>query len=68
MRERLCEDCGEPIPEARLKARPLARLCVGCQEQAEDDGKFQRPLMDFKPHMKCGEVESVESVFYRGTV
>ena len=26
-----CEDCGEPIPEARRKALPGARTCVTCQ-------------------------------------
>jgi DnaK suppressor protein len=26
----LCERCGDPIPEARLEARPVARTCVGC--------------------------------------
>jgi len=25
-----CEVCGEPIPEARLEARPVARRCVAC--------------------------------------
>ena len=25
-----CERCGEAIPEARLRARPEARLCVRC--------------------------------------
>lgn len=25
-----CEACGDPIPEGRLEARPLARSCVGC--------------------------------------
>ncbi|GAB3997682.1 TraR/DksA family transcriptional regulator [Nocardioides marmoraquaticus] len=25
-----CERCGEPIPEARLLARPSARTCVPC--------------------------------------
>jgi len=25
-----CERCGEPIPEARLRARPEARCCVPC--------------------------------------
>lgn len=30
-----CEECGEPIPEARRKALPGVRLCVKCQE-AED--------------------------------
>lgn len=31
----ICEDCGEQIGEARLKALPFARRCVACQEQAE---------------------------------
>lgn len=25
-----CERCGQPIPPARLDARPEARTCVGC--------------------------------------
>ena len=27
-----CEECGEPIPEARRKALPGVRLCVACQD------------------------------------
>jgi DnaK suppressor protein len=26
-----CEGCGQPIPKARLKALPAARLCVACK-------------------------------------
>jgi len=26
-----CEGCGQPIPKARLKALPHARLCVACK-------------------------------------
>jgi DnaK suppressor protein len=26
----ICEGCGRPIPVARLRARPVARRCVGC--------------------------------------
>jgi len=26
-----CENCGQPIPKARLKALPFARLCVACK-------------------------------------
>ncbi len=26
-----CENCGQPIPKARLRALPFARLCVGCK-------------------------------------
>jgi DnaK suppressor protein len=27
----LCEGCGQPIPRARLKALPQARMCVNCK-------------------------------------
>lgn len=30
-----CEDCGEPIPEQRLRLFPAARLCVRCQEEMD---------------------------------
>lgn len=26
----ICESCGSPITEARLEARPEARLCIDC--------------------------------------
>lgn len=26
----VCENCGEPIPAARLEARPYARTCISC--------------------------------------
>ncbi|HWT41458.1 MAG TPA: DksA/TraR family C4-type zinc finger protein [Sphingopyxis sp.] len=26
-----CDDCGERIPDARRKALPASRTCVGCQ-------------------------------------
>ena len=28
-----CQDCGEPIPEARRAALPGVRLCVACQRR-----------------------------------
>jgi DnaK suppressor protein len=31
----VCDECGEEIGEARLKAVPFAGLCRDCQEQAE---------------------------------
>jgi phage/conjugal plasmid C-4 type zinc finger TraR family protein len=34
-----CEECGEPIPEARRRALPGARTCVGCQSLRD-----KRPL------------------------
>ncbi|SJZ53851.1 DksA/TraR family C4-type zinc finger protein [Novilysobacter spongiicola] len=30
-----CEECDEPIPEARRKAVPGVRLCVSCQAAAD---------------------------------
>ncbi len=32
----VCEECGEDIGVARLKANPSARLCVACQSALED--------------------------------
>lgn len=31
----VCEACVRPIPLARLRARPTARLCVACQAREE---------------------------------
>ena len=30
-----CEDCGNPIPKARLQAAPRATLCVTCKQREE---------------------------------
>lgn len=30
-----CEECGKPIPAARLKALPFASMCIKCKEQQE---------------------------------
>lgn len=32
-----CEECGDPIPEARQKALPGVRLCLACQEEADQE-------------------------------
>ena len=32
---RMCAGCGKPIPAKRLRALPGARLCIGCQREAE---------------------------------
>ena len=31
-----CEECDEPIPEARRRAVPGVRLCVGCQSERDE--------------------------------
>ncbi|MCG3173652.1 MAG: RNA polymerase-binding transcription factor DksA [Myxococcota bacterium] len=33
----LCESCGDEIGYARLKARPVATLCIKCKEEQEQD-------------------------------
>jgi DnaK suppressor protein len=35
----ICEECGRPISEKRLMARPIARLCIQCKEK---DGMAER--------------------------
>lgn len=32
-----CEECDEPIPEARRKALPGVRKCIACQEVEDED-------------------------------
>ena len=34
---RRCEECGEAIPEARRRAVPGVRLCIGCQAGRDAD-------------------------------
>jgi phage/conjugal plasmid C-4 type zinc finger TraR family protein len=34
-----CEQCGEPIPEARRAALPGVRSCVACQEKNDRDAR-----------------------------
>ncbi|MDF1561569.1 MAG: RNA polymerase-binding protein DksA [Deltaproteobacteria bacterium] len=31
----ICDECGEQISEARLRARPVTTLCISCKEEAE---------------------------------
>lgn len=36
--DKVCEDCGRSIPEARLRARPTATRCIQCQALFERRG------------------------------
>lgn len=65
--KRECHECGEQISAKRLAALPTTRVCVGCQVELEESGLFQRHRMDFKPIIRCGEVETVEAIFHRGS-
>jgi len=35
-----CEDCGDQIGEARLKARPVTTLCIECKTEQERQEKI----------------------------
>ena len=35
----VCGMCGEPIPAARLRAAPSARLCLPCQKKSERESE-----------------------------
>ena len=37
-----CDDTGEPIGVGRLKARPIATLCIAAQEKHERDERMHR--------------------------
>jgi len=45
-----CEECGEDIPWARLKAMPDAELCVACQGKRDGPQRSptRRGLTDFR--------------------
>ncbi len=34
-----CDDCGEPIPEARRQAVPGVRRCVACQAEQDAENR-----------------------------
>ncbi len=38
----ICEECGNKIERARLKAMPLAKFCISCQEDMEKEGRLQQ--------------------------
>lgn len=40
-----CDECGEPIPLARLKIEPQALRCVACESQLERDSGQTHPSM-----------------------
>ncbi|MFZ7112963.1 MAG: RNA polymerase-binding protein DksA [Desulfatiglandales bacterium] len=37
----ICEECGEYISEARLKARPVTTLCIECKKRQETEEKVK---------------------------
>jgi phage/conjugal plasmid C-4 type zinc finger TraR family protein len=40
-----CEECGEPIPEARRKAIPGVRLCITCQQHKDSKNHHTQDII-----------------------
>ena len=54
----ICEECEDPIGAGRLKAMPLARLCVPCQSKLEKEQKpLLRPEEDLFPDEEAGSLQ-----------
>jgi DnaK suppressor protein len=44
-----CQDCGDDVPFARLKAMPYAEYCVACQGKRDPTGRATRSkLTDYR--------------------
>lgn len=37
----ICDECGEEIGVARLKARPVTKLCINCKSKQEEDERLR---------------------------
>lgn len=55
-----CEECGEPIPIQRLRLFPAARLCVRCQEEADQMEKMRE---DYNMRGAPWREETTEATF-----
>lgn len=62
---KLCEECDEPISQARLRVAPQSKLCIECAEALEKNGKFQRHKMEHTVRFKGEEVEEMTSHIVR---
>jgi DnaK suppressor protein len=40
----ICEDCGQPIEDARLRARPVTSQCIECKEDQERRERREKSL------------------------
>ncbi len=53
----ICEECGEPIGEARLRALPFTRVCVDCKTRAEKESLYRGRFEE----VPVGVIEKPES-------
>ena len=65
---KLCADCDERIPEARLKVQPDAEVCIKCQAEREKSGKFQRSRIEVSQEISGWQCEAVVQTVIPGGV
>ncbi len=58
----LCEECGEPIGDNRMRALPFTRVCVECKSKLEKNTLFKGRLDD-GPQGMGDKSDSGEDVF-----
>jgi len=64
----LCEDCGGPIPRARLRALPFAALCVPCQQREErEDATGEASGATWRAEDEYDSEESEAAAVLRGS-
>lgn len=63
---RKCNECGEPIAEKRVLARPNTTLCLECQETKESTGKHSRHKIETTQQIAGWQFEGVVSTLVRG--
>ncbi len=56
----ICEECGEPIAEDRLRALPFTRVCVECQSKNEKEMKIRGRIIEEETGLGIMEREEEE--------
>ncbi len=56
----ICEECGNRIERARLKAMPLAKFCISCQEDVEKEGRSQQAEEETLPFHSSLNAEDLD--------
>jgi RNA polymerase-binding transcription factor DksA len=65
-KNRNCNECGEPIGEKRLLARPKTTLCIECQEAKEANGDFTRHKIETSQQIAGWQFEGQVDILIKG--
>jgi DnaK suppressor protein len=52
----ICDHCGRPISQKRLKAAPMSKLCVMCQEEIESRHNKQKHRLQYAGRISYSHV------------